>query len=825
MFRNEYALRTPHRCLLRLGRGLAFVALALLAIGAATLALLRHSVPISSGVATLAGLSAPVEVVYDREAVPHIRASTSDDADAALGFVHAQQRLWQMELMRRAGQGRLSELFGDATLSSDKFTRTLDLYGHAERSVGALTPRGRGALEAYARGVNSYITRSTRVFEMRLPPEFLLVWHKPEPWQPADSLVIVKMMALQLGRNLDKEIDRLLLAAYGLSPEEIEHLKPTVSTWGAPPLPDLRELYPLQAPDGTSLRRRAGLEERLTSGGASNNWVVSGRRTKSGAPLLANDPHLSLSAPSIWYLAHLAIGRSEAPANLIGASLPGTPLFPLGRADTFAWGLTNTESDVQDLYIEKIDPADPSRYLAPNGSRPFKRDSVTIRIRGQNDVTLERRSTVHGPVISSVYRGLDRVLGPSHVAALRSTALTSDDTTIEAGLFNGNLRTVGDVIEATRKTVGPMQSSVIADSRGSIGLVAAGRLPIRNPANRMQGRAPVPGWDAAYEWTGFVPFDDLPKQIDPPAGAIGTSNTRMVGADYPHLLTYDWGVAFRQQRIRELVLDRGDHDMESMRQAQLDVHSPAFARLKTLMVEGARASGNADPVLLARIEAWDAGMRADSPMPLIVMAWLRQAIEGIYRDDLGALTEVAEDEFILSLTALLEDRPAGRDWCDDRRTPARETCGEVLAAALERAMADLEARFGRDQSRWCWGAAHIALGEHQPLGLLPLVGQFFNITTPSPGGPFTINRGKNRIFAADPFASRDATTFRAIYDLADLDRSIYIQATGQSGNPFSADYRSFVDRWRDGGYITIPAASAAYEREARGRWQFTPTGR
>lgn len=800
--------------------GVLVAALALLAF-----AMLRQTVPARSGAVVLAGLKSPVEIVYDREAVPHISAREPDDAYVALGFVHAQHRLWQMELMRRAGQGRLSELFGRATLGADMFTQTIDLYGHAERSLKALSPPARNALEAYARGVNGYLARPRRLLEPRLPPEFLMLWVAPEPWRPADSLVIVKLMALQLGRNLDKEVDRLLLAAHGLAPDEIEHLMPTVEPWGAPPLPDLRALYPLEAPDGGKLRHCADAEGRLTSGGASNNWVVAGRRTASGAPLLANDPHLGLSAPSVWYLVHLAVGNRETPANLVGASLPGTPLVPLGRGDTLAWGLTNTESDVQDLYIERIDPADPARYLTPDGSRPFVRENVTIHVRGGAPVTFERLTTRHGPVISPVYRGLDRVLGSKHVAALRSTALTSDDTSIEVGLFDARLRTVGDIIAATRAVVGPMQSMVIADSRGSIGLMAAGRLPIRNPENRIQGRAPVPGWDARYDWVGTVPFADLPRRIDPPAGAIATSNTQMVGADYPHLVTYDWPPGFRQQRIRELVLDRDGHDMGSMRRAQLDVHSPAFGRLKSLMVRQARDAGAAEPALLAGIEAWDGGMRADSAMPLVFVAWFRQSLLGIYGDDLGALIALGENERAEQLMALLEGRPAGRDWCDDRRTPARETCGQILAAALARAIADLEARFGRDRKLWRWGDAHVALGEHRPLGLLPVAGRFFNIETPSSGGPFTINRGKTSLFCSDPFANREATTFRAIYDLADLDRSLFIQSTGQSGNPFSADYRTFVDRWRDGGYITIPAARAAYESHATGRWHVSPPAR
>lgn len=783
---------------------------------------LRQTVAPLSGSLTLPGLGSPVDVLMGPDAVPHIFSGSIDDAYMALGFLHAQNRMWQMELMRRSGQGRLSEVFGSRSLDRDKLMRTLDLYGHARRSIDRLSPEARAALDAYARGVNAWLERRTGPLEPRLPPEFLLLWHKPEPWQPTDSLVILKQLSLQLSRNLDKEIDRLTFAALGLSPAEIEDLLPTQTQWGAPPLPDIRALYPLRQPPLIAPRRRAGLDV-SPSDGASNNWVVSGALTRSGKPLLAGDPHLRLSAPSIWYLVHMAVADGAA-ANLVGASLPGTPLVPLGRGDTFAWALTNAETDVQDLFVERVNPDNPRQYQTPTGWQDFGRETIAIRVRGSEDVVMERLTTRHGPVISSVYRAIEGILAPGHVAALQWTSLSDDDTTIEAGLFEPSLRTVRDAIDRTRPTVGPMQSMVVADTKGDIGFIAPGRLPVRDPSNAVSGRAPVPGWLAQYDWRGYVTFEALPRLDNPAANAIGTTNTRIVAPDFPHLLTWDWGPAYRQQRYEQLIPGRRDHDVASMRTAQLDVHSSAAARLAPLMIAAAR-SGSPSPRAareLDAVAAWDGGMRADIAEPLIFIAWMRQALDAVWRDDLGDAASLSPDERVATLIRLLEGLPTARDWCDDRTTTAIETCGQTMALALEGALADLDQRFGKDRRKWRWDDAHYADGLHEPLGRLPLIGRFFNVRIPSSGGPFTLNRGKTDLASPEPYANRGATTFRAIYDLADLEASIFIQSTGQSGNPFSPHYRSFAGPWSKGGYITIPTQRAAIERQLAGRWRLTP---
>ena len=800
--------------------------LVLIAVIAADVArtVLRNTVPPSSGALAIAGLSAPVEATRDREGVPHIFGQTFDDIFTALGFLHAQDRLWQMELMRRAGQGRLSEIFGERTFNTDMFLRTLDLYGYAERSQAALSPQIRQSLEAYTRGVNAFIGRKTGLFEPQFAPEFLLLRHEPEPWRIADSLVTTKMMALNLSTNLNHEMMRLALAAEGLTSAEIADLLPRDNGDAPPPLPELAALYPLRRQTAGHRQAAYASLDGLIGGGASNNWVVSGARTRSGKPLLANDPHLQLTAPSTWYLAHLALegaGPGAAKVNLVGATLAGLPLVLLGRSDTLAWGFTNTGADVQDVFIEKVKPDDPKLYLTPDGWRPFVTEPMQITVRGGGVHTVNRRRTRHGPVLPGAYRNLERLLGPGYVASLQWTALSDDDTTIAAGMFDPGVRSIAGYMDNMRKYIVPMQSMVLADADGNIGMIAPGRVPMRDPANKVAGRAPVPGWDATYDWKGFLKFEDLPRVVNPPAGGIGTANARIVGPDYPFHLTYDWDTEYRQERIKDLVINRDGHDVASMRAAQADVLSLGFARLKPLMIAAARQAGG-DQAVLDRLDRWDATMRADLAEPLIFVAWERETVRAIYGDDLGNAFGRFFSTRALALIRLLEGRATSRDWCDDRTTPARETCDKVIAGALTAALAELERRFGSDRTRWRWGTAHFAYGEHRPLGLIPGIASFFNIEVASPGDAYTLNRGSVDFGEEPPFANRAGSTYRAIYDFADLEHSLYIQTTGQSGNAFSHYYRSFAERWSKVDYIEIATRREAIAKGALGTWRFSP---
>ena len=441
--------------------------------------------------------------------------------------------------------------------------------------------------------------------------------------------------------------------------------------------------------------------------------MVAGSRTNSGKPLLANDPHLRLTAPSIWYLVHLALEKPGAqPLNMAGASIAGMPLIVLGRTDTLAWGFTNTGPDVQDVFIEKINPDNRNQYQTPDGWRDFETTQMAIAVNGVGVRNVERRRTRHGPVLPGFYRNLDGMLGEGFVAALQWTALSDDDTTIAAGMLDGGARGIADYIERMRQYVVPMQSMVIADADGHIGLIAPGRVPVRDRANRVAGRMPVPGWDATYDWKGYLKFEDLPRFINHPGGALGTANARIVPRSYPHFLTYDWDAPFRQQRLVELIFDRGDHDMASMRAAQNDAYDPAAARLCALDDRGG-ASRQQCRRQRAR-PAHHLGQRHARRCARAADLHGLAARDGA--GDLSATTWTRPPSIASSTRAppamirLLEGRATGRDWCDDRTTPEREKCSDMLARALGLALADLEKRYGKDRSKWRWDMAHYAAG-------------------------------------------------------------------------------------------------------------------
>ncbi|PSH69760.1 penicillin acylase family protein [Phyllobacterium brassicacearum] len=788
---------------------------------------LARSVAPATGEISLADLSGPVTITRDKNAVPHISGNSIDDVLMALGFVHAQERLWQMEMNRMAGQGRLSEIFGDKTISTDRFIRSIGLYESAESSLASLGDPDRQKIEAYVRGINAFIASPGPVFGAKYSPEFVILGDSPEKWIAADVIVTLKLMSVTLAANIDDEVLRLKFARLGMSDAEITDLLPPVPGDAPPPLPDLRQLLGLSS--GTlkagaieAEKQFASLNEIMGSG-ASNNWVVGGARTESGKPILANDPHLGLTSPGIWYLAHLQVKNSDGTLkNLVGVTLPGAPLVLLGRNDKVAWGFTNTGADVQDIFIEKTNPDDPNQYQAPEGFRPFEKKGVTIKVKGGDAVKFDRLVTRHGPVLPADYRGLDHYLPEGTVASLSWTALAGDDKTISAGLKLWEFASVTEFQNGMRDFVTPMQSIVIADTNGDIGLIAPGRVPVRDPANQIMGRAPSPGWDATYDWKGFIPYEELPRVYNPADNVLATANTKMVDASYPHFLTFDWDEPWRFERIKTLVYGANQQTLETNRKVQGDAHSNAYAALAPIMLNLVERHNDVDLDVLKQLNAWDFVEDRARIEPLFFNAWLRMATKRIFEDDLGDVFPSFWQGHVGAMLRWLGPNPA-RDWCDDRRTPEKESCGDVLALALGDAVSDLDMRLGSDRSKWNWGALHYAYGAHRPFSQVSPLDRLFDVTVPASGGAYTLDRGKSSFTDdSNPFRVTHGTSYRGLFDLADLDRSTYIQTSGQSGNVFSANYRDFAQKWANTEAITIPIDEKRYEEGLLGVWRLKP---
>ena len=753
----------------------------------------RVVAPVTEGGIAVEGLAGEVSIERDEAGIPTVRGANRDAVLFGLGFVHAQDRLWQLETHRRIGAGRLSEAFGLGALDNDKFLRALGVRRAAAAQWAQLGDDARAAVLAYTAGINAFVVGHMRA----RPPEFLILGLHPEPWTPEDTLAWGIMMAWDLGGNWTNELLRMRLALT-LPVGRINELLPPYP--GEKPLAtrDYAALYRELKVSG-ELGKQALLDapESGVEGVGSNNWVVAGSHTVSGKPLLANDPHLKLTAPALWYFARL-----EAPGlKVAGATMPGLPMVVLGQNERIAWGFTNTNPDVQDVYLEQIKPDDASRYRTPDGWAAFQSFAETIRVKGQGDVKLAVRATRHGPVISdagtAVVAGLGGAAsGPAYALALRWTALDADAGSIDAGLALSGAGSVAEFIRGAEKYKAPMQNMVVADVDGGIGFIAAGRVPLRRKDNDLRGLVPAPGWEARYDWVGFLDPGKTPREIDPPRGWIATANHRITSADFSNFITSEWAVPYRQQRIEALLKARPKHDKESLRQIQTDVVSLAAQRLLPWLRQAKPTHALGAPAM-QRLAVFDGEMRAGDAAPLIFAAWARELTRAVFADEMGGddayLRQVGRSDFRAALEGVLERNDAW--WCDDKTTPAAETCEQLISRSLDRALDELQQRLGPDLARWQWGTVHQARSEHRPFSKVKALAPWFELRTATGGDNYTVNVARYHLKGDEPYLNEHAASLRAIYDLGDAANSSVMHSSGQSGLVLAPEYRGFVGPW------------------------------
>ena len=770
--------------------GVAVLVFLLLLTPAAGLLLLRSSLPDFRSSVRLEGITSPVQIMRDAQAVPHVFAASDSDAYFALGYLHAQDRLWQMHLQRRIGAGRLAEVIGEPGLGADRFMRLIGAYRLAEESYSRLSSDVRGALDSYAAGVNAWL--ETR--RGALPPEFYLLQTWPEPWTPADSLVWGKLMALQLSGNYRAELQRAEMAA-ALGDEAMAVL-----------FPDQAASQPITLTEYVAPERlrslRAALPTPLGPATASNEWALSAGETRTGGAILANDPHLGLNSPTLWYLA-----RVRTPTmSLVGVTVPGVPFHILGHNGTIAWGMTTTGSDVQDLYIERIDPDDPSRYLTEDGSVPFRIRTEIIEVDGGDPVTLTVRETRHGPVLSDINGNATAVTDDDHVISLAFTALTANDTTPEAIYLMGRATNWVEFLGALQFWIAPQQNIAYADVDGNIGLIVPGHIPIRADGD---GLTPVPGWTGQHDWAGTIPLESLPQVLNPAEGHIVNANNPVVGPNYPYLIGHQDIEPYRAERILEVLDESDGQTIESTLALQMDTVSAAARDLLPLMLTVRPDNAGASQAI-SLLRGWTYRMDRGRPEPLIFATWLRRLNEALYADELGALFP---DYWRLRPGVVRTMLTEEQGWCDDRRTARTESCAEILRSSLDVAIAELTERHQKPLSTLRWGDEHVAPFTHRVFSAVPVAQSLVDISIETSGGPYTVSRGNSHVNRANaPFSHIHGATLRAVYDLANLDNSRFIIATGQSGNPFSPHYGDLVERWRDGDSFTIAGSPTELAR-------------
>ena len=813
------------RWLLRLLTGLSIL-VGLAAILAYYLA--SQSLPDYSKDRELSGLRGTVEIVRDVHNVPHIFAEQDHDAFFALGYSHAQDRLWQMTMLRRTAQGRLSELFGPRTLSLDIFLRQLDIYGVAQQSVAAQDAQTTDMLQAYADGVNAWLGVVRSEALGRGAPEFFLFSRQIAPWQPADSLSILKLMALQLSGHMSNEVLRAR-ASLVLPQARLEDIMPDAPGPGGIALPSYASLFP-------ELPRVALAPswhpdpldpvQAFDMAGASNAWAAGPSRSANQKSLLANDPHLGLTAPSIWMLARLHLQKGD----VIGGSFPGMPLILSGRNPNLAWGLTTAYLDDQDLHIEKLNPDNPDQYLTPNGFKTFRTQTETIAVKGAPDTTVTLRWTDNGPVIPADRYNLDHITPQGHVVSLSWTALDPADTSMSAALRLMQSHSVEAAIEAVRNFVAPAQNLTLADS-ASIGFQMIGKMPNRMAYHQSQGRLPTPGWVAENQWAGYLPYENNPRVVNPLSGIVANTNNKTVDRPFPNHVSFTWGDTQRIERLQKLMGTREVHTRASFIEAQLDQVSfsarsllPLIAKELWFTADGTEPDAKISrrQKALALLAEWNGEMNEHMPEPLIFAAWMRSLQQMLIQDELGPLAKDFNHYDAVFLERVFRNLDGAEKWCDIQQSTPVETCIEIARISLDTALLELAIKYGDKVESWRWGDAHQAIQDHSVLGGIMVLGWLVNIHQSTSGGDNTLMRGRTRGEGDNPFANVHAAGFRGVYDLGDPDSSVFIISTGQSGHFLSRFYDDQAQLWRRGEYIPMSLDPALARAAAVGISTLTP---
>jgi penicillin amidase len=742
----------------------------------------RSGLPQWEGALTAQGLDDAVEIIRDEHGIPSIRAATAHDLYFAQGFVHAQDRFWQMALTRRSSQGRLSEWMGAAGLSADRSGRMWNWTEHAEQSWAALAEEDRRFLEAYAAGVNHWLTGPA----YRRPPEMTLLHVHPEPWRPEDVFLVSYQIYLQV-LNSGQELTRAHIRALGADSLAAEMLNASD-----------RPTRPIvETPGPGSITQATGPVAR--GGSFSNNWTLSGAHTASGRPLMANDPQLPQTLPGPWQLQHHVVGTR----TMAGGTIPGLPGVVMGHNGAVAWGVTAGKADLTDVALLERHPDDSTRYRrgpdAPWESFAQRRETINVRFGDDLDLTV--RSTDRGIVLNRRDGQALFTRRTDVVEEFRNVAFDHLGGFPTALLRLNRAATVAEAIEAGEGFTFPSINLSLADTAGTIGYVAVARLPVR-PERHARVVGAVPGDDNA--WT-YLPYAENPRTVNPPSGRIVTANQRVIGDAYPHYLTDDWAAPWRANRIHELLDARSVHDVASFRAMQQDALSPVAREVLPLLL-AVDPSAPADAVLVDVLRDWDARFDLDSPAPIVFLTWVETLNRRLVADEMAAVPPRWRDRLYLPIVrALGGDAP---EWCDDQTTDAVERCPALLRAALTDAREAIHEAYGSDPAAWRWSDAGRVPLPHLGFADLPVVGGLFSRAVALPGGPESlfVNTPGHR-HAPRLSAATTQPAYQGIYDLADLDASLFMTGGGTSGHFRSPYYNNLTALWARGDRVRLTPES------------------
>ena len=750
-----------------------------------------------------------VEIIRNSSNIPHIFSDNLNDVFFGLGYAHAQDRFWQLNILRRSTQGRLSEIFGPKTLQFDELVRRLDIYNLARLSLEHQSEQTKSILKAYSNGINARIVEVNSKALGRGAPEMFLYPNEFAYWQPADSIAIFKLLALKMSGQISAEVTYAKASLVVEDKQLLAALLPDAPGTTITKLPYTEELSSKNFSNSNYKKELKALFRlpSLELAGASNIFGATKERSAAGGTLIANDPHFELSAPSLFYLARLQLNQ----VGVIGASVPGTPIIISGRNEKLAWGITASYLDDQDIFIEEQNLSSPNLYRTEKGWAEFKTDEQYIKVKNSSDIKIKRKWTKNGAVLPGSAFDLSSITPKNHLASLSWVGLTETDTTITSALNLMLSQNIRQGLIALEDFYSPSLNFLLVDHERMI-LKTAGKMPRRSPLNQTQGKMPSLGWKPENNWRGFWGYEVNPAIISSPGDILGNTNNKITNQTFPQHVSHFWGDTQRILRWKKLMENREVHTRESFIEAQLDTVSPTARSLLPIIgselwysqpmgEKGSRQRLRFDAISM--LASWNGEMNEHLPEPLIYSIWMKFLQKKLIEDELGAVSLSFNSINPIFIEKVFRDIDGAAEWCDIKHSSIRETCPEIASASLDEALSWLQEKYGKKLNALRWGDAHEALHQNETLGNIPILKYLVNIRQSTSGGDNTLMRGKTLGKGNEPFLNIHSAIYRGVYDFADPDSSVFIISTGQSGHFLSRHYDDLGILWRRGEYVPM----------------------
>ena len=750
-----------------------------------------------------------VEIIRDSSNIPHIFSDNINDVFFGLGYAHAQDRFWQLNILRRSAQGRLSEIFGQKTLKLDEFVRRLDIYNLARLSLKHQSEQTKLILKAYSNGINARVMEINTKALGRGSPEMFLYPSEFSYWKPADSIAIFKLIALKMSGQLDAEVkyakaslavedEKLLAALLPDTPGKVIRKLPYNKQISLNMFINLKKLRNSQTDF---------VLPNLETAGASNVFGATKERSAANGALVANDPQFELSAPSLFYLARIQLEKG----GIIGASVPGTPVIISGRNKKLAWGITASYLDDQDIFMEEINTSNPNLYRTETGWSEFKTDEQYIEVKNSSNLKIKRRWTSNGPALPGSAFDLSSITPKNHTPTLSWTGLSETDTTISSAIELMQSQNVRQGLIALEGFYAPSLNFLLVDN-DKMTLKTAGKMPRRSPFSQTQGRMPSLGWKAENNWRGFWSYEVNPSIESSPGDILGNTNNKVTDKKFPRHVSHFWGDTQRITRWQKLMENREVHTRESFIEAQLDIVSPTARSLLPIIGSElwySQSMGEPNSKQRSRYDAismlasWNGEMNEHLPEPLIYSTWMKFLQKKLIEDELGPIAQQFTDINPIFIEKVFRNIEGASIWCDIKQSSNRETCPQIALVSLDEALLWLQDKYGKNLSALRWGDAHEAFHRNETLGNIPVIKYIVNIKQSTSGGDNTLMRGKSLGTGAEPFLNIHSAIYRGVYDFADPDSSVFIISTGQSGHFLSRHYDDLGNLWRRGEYVPM----------------------